>query len=162
MGVQASRDGRDTRVGDASQMVLASVSAAAFGSSLSDFTLPGGSRGRPRPDAARPLSITFARRPFRRFRGGATGKAVFPEAPGQRGVRCRRPCASDRACSSARMTPTRPQVGRPSARESYRGHVCTPLCRASRREAFQISPQLPHRQYVFSSGFRAVVVMERD
>jgi hypothetical protein len=41
-------------------------------------------------------------------------------------------------------------------------HLWTPLGRASRRDAFQISPQLPHRQYAFSSGFRAVVVIELD
>jgi len=33
---------------------------------------------------------------------------------------------------------------------------------ASRREAFQISPQPPQRQYVFSSGVRAVVVIAAD
>ena len=32
----------------------------------------------------------------------------------------------------------------------------------SRREAFQISPQPPQRQYVFSSGVRAVVVIAAD
>jgi len=31
-----------------------------------------------------------------------------------------------------------------------------------RREAFQISPQRPHRQYVFVSGFRAVVEILDD
>ena len=31
-----------------------------------------------------------------------------------------------------------------------------------RREAFQTSPQPLHRQYVCSSGFRAVVVIEDD
>jgi len=31
-----------------------------------------------------------------------------------------------------------------------------------RRATFQTSPQLPHRQYVFSSGVRAVVVIEGD
>jgi hypothetical protein len=41
-------------------------------------------------------------------------------------------------------------------------HVWTRLTAASRREAFQISPHPPHRQYVFSSGFRAVVEIERD
>jgi hypothetical protein len=42
------------------------------------------------------------------------------------------------------------------------GHLRAPLGSAPRREAFQISPQPPHRQYVFSSGFRAVVVIEDD
>jgi hypothetical protein len=31
-----------------------------------------------------------------------------------------------------------------------------------RRETFQISPQLPQRQYVLASGVRAVVVIEPD
>jgi hypothetical protein len=38
----------------------------------------------------------------------------------------------------------------------------TRLAAAYRREAFQISPQPPHRQDVVSSGFRAVVEIERD
>jgi hypothetical protein len=33
---------------------------------------------------------------------------------------------------------------------------------ASRRDTFQISPQAAQRQYVLSSGLRAVLVIERD
>jgi hypothetical protein len=44
---------------------------------------------------------------------------------------------------------------------AYR-HWWTPVGLALRRETFQISPQLPQRQYVLSSGVRAVVVIERD
>ena len=79
---------------------LASTSAAVFGSSLGDFALPGGSRGRPRPDAARRLSITIARRSFRRFRGGATtpknqlrnSSRTPRQHPSFRSVCCRAPC----------------------------------------------------------------------
>jgi hypothetical protein len=52
------------------------------------------------------------------------------------------------------------EVTRKLAR-AYR-HERNPVGRASRRETFQISPQPPQRQYVLSSGFRAVVVIERD
>jgi hypothetical protein len=50
------------------------------------------------------------------------------------------------------------------ARERARAHRhgWIRLAPVSRREAFQISPQPPHRQYVLSSGFRAVVEIERD
>ena len=41
-------------------------------------------------------------------------------------------------------------------------HVCLRLGLVSRREAFQISPQLPQRQYVFSSGVLAVVEIDAD
>jgi len=43
-----------------------------------------------------------------------------------------------------------------------RHHVRRWLDLASRREAFQISPQLPHRQYVFASGIFAVVEIDAD
>jgi hypothetical protein len=41
-------------------------------------------------------------------------------------------------------------------------HEWTLVGAVSRRETFQISPQLPQRQYVLSSGFRAVVVIDGD
>ena len=41
-------------------------------------------------------------------------------------------------------------------------HEWTPLGLVSRRETFQISPQALQRQYVLSSGFRAVVVIDGD
>lgn len=50
------------------------------------------------------------------------------------------------------------------ARELARAHRhgWSRLAPVSRREAFQISPHPPHRQYAFSSGFRAVVEIARD
>lgn len=41
-------------------------------------------------------------------------------------------------------------------------HPWPRLNRASRREAFQTSPQPPHRQYVCSSGFLADVAIAVD
>jgi hypothetical protein len=41
-------------------------------------------------------------------------------------------------------------------------HRRPPPDAAARRDAFHTSPQLLHRQYAFSSGFRALVVIDRD
>jgi hypothetical protein len=45
---------------------------------------------------------------------------------------------------------------------SYRRHAFPPARRLSRRAMFQISPHLPQRQYVFSSGLFDVVVIDDD
>ena len=49
-----------------------------------------------------------------------------------------------------------------TAPEPLTGHQVLRLGRPRRRATFQISPQLLQRQYDFSSGTRAVVVMERE
>jgi hypothetical protein len=41
-------------------------------------------------------------------------------------------------------------------------HLRPPRGPTSRRPAFQTSPQAPQRQYAFSSGFRAEVLIDRD
>lgn len=61
--------------------------------------------------------------------------------------------ASSAAAISASNSRTNPQAHR---------HRWPPFGCTSRRDAFQISPQLPHRQYVFSSGFRALVAIASD
>lgn len=41
-------------------------------------------------------------------------------------------------------------------------HDCAAVLAELRRDAFQISPHPPHRQYAFSSGWRAVVEIASD
>ena len=59
--------------------------------------------------------------------------------------------------------PTARSVRKLRARSSESSHhERRPIGLASRREAFQISPQLPQRQYVLSSGVLAVVEIDAD